>query len=945
MDAERWRRVEELFDAASRLTPAERVPFLDQSCGGDRALRAEVESLLTYQTSAEAFIEAPAIDVAARLMTRDRSPGGASLSGATIAHFRILEKLGEGGMGVVYAAEDTRLGRTVALKFLPPAVSNPRALERFEREARAASALNHPNICTIYSVQDDAEGGRPFIEMERLEGHTLRERIGGRPLAIDEVVSLALQMIDGLDAAHAKGIVHRDLKPGNVFCTERGVAKILDFGVAKLESVPEADRGAVIGTVAYMSPEQASGQAVDSRTDLFSLGAVLYEMATGRAAFQGPSSASIRRAILETEPIAPRRLNPKVPAALERIIVKALAKDRDLRYQRASELRTDLERLRGRGGRRRQQVLAAAVVLLLLGTVALWYSPLTPADMFSTNLRLRQITHNASEYSVGSGALSPDGRLATYADSRGMHVTDIDTGATRKVPASELPSASAVWDLTPGWFPDGTGFVVNLMTGADAAASSVWLVGVSGEPRKLRDHARALSISPDGSWIGFASDGTRMGDRNIWVMDRDGAGARKLFDADAGSWIVGLSWSPDARRVAYLRADDTRTPVTVETRELTGGPVSTIVRPGDAEELQGLTWLRDGRLLYSLRQPAMGTSAGRTPCSHWQLRLGPTGRPLGAARPMAGWLPGCVTAVTFNADGTRAMFRQWSFQDTIHVADLDAGGRVASSSRLTFTEGRNIPSGWTADGKSVVFVSDGAGRVAVVRTAIGSDTPQPIAEEPGIVGAARMTPDGASVLYLVQPKRGSTQQVMSVPVTGGVLRSVVAGRFVDGGARCAVIPATLCAVAERSPDGRQIVFTSIELSDGRGRELVRFDAEPEGDYRWALSPDGARIAVLNARAARILVLSLTGLTPLDLHVAGRKTLGYVSWSADGKGLVVPSVDARAATLLMVDLQGNTRVLWQQPGAIDISGIPSPDGRRIAVWVRSRAANLWLAESP
>jgi Tol biopolymer transport system component len=611
-------------------------------------------------------------------------------------------------------------------------------------------------------------------------------------------------------------------------------------------------------------------------------------------------------------------------------------------------LRTDLERLQGEAGRRRRGVLAATAILvvLLLGTIAFRYWPLAPGDMFNTNLRLRQITHNASEYSVGGGAISPDGRHAAYSDSRGIHITDIDTGATRKVPQSQLPSAGAAWDVTPGWFPDGTAFVVNLMTGEEAAASSVWTVDPSGQPRKLRDHARALSISPDGASIGFTSEGTRMGDRNIWVMGRDGAGARKMFDADAGSWIVGLSWSPDARHAAYLRADETRTAVTIESRDLDGGRGSTIVRPDDAEEVQGLAWLRDGRLLYSLRQPALGTSAGTPPCSHWQMHLDPTGHPLGPARPLAGWMPGCVTGVSFSANGKRAMYLQWSLQDTIHVAELDPdGGRVTSSSRLTFTEGRNIPSGWTSDGKSVVFVSDGGGRVAVVRTPIGSDTPEPIAEEPGIVGAARLTPDGRSVLYLVQPKRGDpTQQVMSVPVTGGVLRSVVTGKFVDGGARCAILPAKLCAVAERSPDGRQLVFTSIELPGGRGRELARFAIEAGGDYRWALSPDGARIAVLNARAARIHVLSLTGLAPIDFLVRGAKTLGYVSWSADGRGLVVPSVDARAATLLLVDLEGNTRVLWQQPGGADISGIPSPDGRRIAVWVRSRAANLWLAES-
>lgn len=445
MEADRWRRVEDLYHAASRLTAVQRVPFLDESCAGDHALRAEVESLLKYETSADAFIDTPALDVAARLMASDPSQADTSRSGTTIANFRVLEKLGEGGMGVVYEAVDTRLGRTVALKFLPATVvSNPKALDRFEREARAASALNHPNICTIYSVQD--AGGQPFIEMERLEGQTLRERIAHRPLNMDEVVALTLQLIDGLDAAHAKGIVHRDLKPGNVFCTERGAAKILDFGVATLGSTPEADPGA--GTVGYMSPEQASGQTVDSRTDLFSLGALVYEMATGRAAFPGPSSASIRHAILNVEPIPPRRLNPAVPAALERIILKALRKDQDLRYQRASEWRADLERLQRQAARRRQYALSAAAILFLIaGGIAFW--SLRP-DMFAANLRVRQLTHNTSEDSVGSGAISPDGRYVAYTDRRGIHVRNIETSETRKVPQSEDLPALASWDLAPG---------------------------------------------------------------------------------------------------------------------------------------------------------------------------------------------------------------------------------------------------------------------------------------------------------------------------------------------------------------------------------------------------------------------------------------------------------------------------------------------------------------
>ncbi len=886
------------------------------------------------------------------------------MTGTIVSHYRILEKLGGGGMGVVYKAEDIKLHRFVALKFLPDEMArNPQALERFQREAQAASALNHPNICTIHDI--DEHGGHPFIAMELLEGQTLRDllknpkletgnsKIGPQasyqlpvssflstpPLRLETLLDLAIQIADALDAAHARGIVHRDIKPANIFVTTRGQAKILDFGLAKLTVAAVSDRrgdgdiaatalptvaaaepltspGAAVGTVAYMSPEQARGEELDARTDLFSFGAVLYEMATGRQAFSGASTATIFTAILRDDPPRPSQVNPALPAELDRIITKALEKDRELRYQHASEIRGDLKRLKrdtdsgrsaavpaaGRdvgaglvpalgpdggvaaglprhsenggvkpplqGNSSDSQIIAGmvkrhkkAIMALMAGGIvivaALVYTLYRASFHAPAPPAALEFTRVTGSGDLKQADISPDGKYVAYAreaaGKQSLWLKQIETD-------SDVQIATLGEDVCLGlaFSPDGS--YVYFVRGEHLKPSGdlYQVPSLGGSPRKmLTGISGPPAFSPNGEQVAFVRNS--VGETSLLTATLDGSGERVLASYKVPEMIYPCraAWSPDGKTLAFVRTDTRAALITIATE---GGPAQAVAGASDWGVINDLTWLLGNRRLV------IAAASGQANSQLYEVSLEG-----GEARQITHDLSRYLE-IRASADGKTLLALQHQVLTTLQVA---TPGKESEARTLSVgSQDRDGLDGlaWLPGGK-IVYSSQPN---VLDLWEIGADDSIPrrlTHNDPSSGSYFPTVSPRADFIAFAQQGRNGVLNVWRMDLDGSNLKQLTQGG-VD------FLPAV-------SPDGRWVVFSGsqggkivlrrVPSEGGPAAELTTYTSEypsvsPDGKWIACLyfpgqnqPPSLAIVRVTGGQPAKVFPLPATAPANLPIH--------------------------------------------------------------------------------
>jgi Tol biopolymer transport system component len=568
-------------------------------------------------------------------------------------------------------------------------------------------------------------------------------------------------------------------------------------------------------------------------------------------------------------------------------------------------------------------------------------SPVVPSE-----LKQKQLTSNSVANTVDSGAISPDGKYLAYVDPLGMHVQLLANGDSQTVSQPESLNSNARWSIA-SWLPDSTSFLTN--AAVPGGSTSIWMVSLLGRaPRKIRDDATAWSVSPDGSQIVFTAVPGLFGPREIWLMTTEEEQARKLFAAtDENSGFGRVAWSPDGKRVGYLKFHQgiDRFEVSIETRDLTGGPPTVLVT---SFLLHDFYWLPDGRVVYSSGE---GSATASDNCNLWEVRVNAaTGAPIEQPRRLTNWAGSNVDELSATSDGKRLVFQKWSVRVNIHIGELqDRNTKLTPPQKLTLSEAFNLPTAWTSDSKAVIFSSDRNGHWGIYKQELNGDSAETLVTSvtSDALLVARTSPDGRWILYFAIPNgssSGSLLRLMRMPVTGGPSELVLTARLYNT-PWCARSPSTLCAFAEQTPDRKELVFTAFDPIRGKGHELARFATDPNGDYTgWSLSPDGTRIGIIKIGGNHIYVVPLDKSPVRDLTVAGWSGLNSFDWSVDGRGFFTSNASGLASTELFVDLNGKAHSLWQQKSNLRTWGVPSPDGRHLALLGQEFNANMWMIEN-